>query len=433
MADANPSTLGRYRILDVVGRGAMGVVYKAIDPAIDRVVAIKTISLSLTNDDLAEYEARFQQEVKAAGRFNHPNIVTIYDVGRTEQLAYMAMEFLDGRELKDLLASGERLDIDMTVELMLQVADGLAFAHERDIVHRDIKPSNIMVINLPSGVLAKITDFGIASMPASAVRTQTGVVLGSPRYMSPEQVVGKQLDHRSDIFSLGVVLYETLTGKAPFDGDNLSAIMYATVNKHPEPPSTLNAATPKLLDLIIAKALAKSVDDRYPTMREFAADLRQVRHQLSGGGTGGHPILASFRAPADRSAQASPQAFASGRFTQTEDDEHSVAHKIAPQFDSFGATMKLAALAHQTEEFREFISETQRMRAYRADGGDALADKPPVNATAPTPVVVPIPRGGIGPDAAATGANAPLPWASIIFLGALAATALGLLLVLLLG
>lgn len=433
MADANPSTLGRYKILDVVGRGAMGVVYKAIDPAIDRVVAIKTISLSLTNDDLAEYEARFQQEVKAAGRFNHPNIVTIYDVGRTEQLAYMAMEFLDGRELKDLLASGERLDIDMTVELMLQVADGLAFAHERDIVHRDIKPSNIMVINLPSGVLAKITDFGIARMPASAVRTQTGVVLGSPRYMSPEQVVGKQLDHRSDIFSLGVVLYETLTGKAPFDGDNLSAIMYATVNKHPEPPSTLNAATPKLLDLIIAKALAKSVEDRYATMREFAADLRQVRHQLSGGGTGGHPILASFRAPADRPAQTSPQAIASGRLTQTEDDEQSVAHKIAPQFDSFGATMKLAALAHQTEEFREFISETQRMRAYRADAGDALADKRPVNEAAPTPVVVPIPRGGIGPDAAATDANAPLPWAPIIFLGALTATALGLLLVLLLG
>ncbi|MDH4191559.1 MAG: serine/threonine protein kinase, partial [Betaproteobacteria bacterium] len=258
MADANPSTLGRYRILDIIGRGAMGIVYKAVDPAIDRVVAIKTINLSLSKEDLEEYEARFEQEVRAAGRFSHPNIVTIFDVGRTDQVAYMAMEFLNGRELKDLLASGERPDVEMTVELMLQVADGLAFAHEHDIVHRDIKPSNIMVINLPSGVLAKVTDFGIARMPSSAVKTQTGVVLGSPRYMSPEQVVGKKLDHRSDIFSLGVVLYETLTGRAPFDGDNLTAIMYATVNQHPEPPSMFNPATPKMLDLIILKALAKS-------------------------------------------------------------------------------------------------------------------------------------------------------------------------------
>lgn len=434
MADANPSTLGRYKILDIAGRGAMGVVYKAIDPAIDRIVAIKTISLSLANDDLAEYEARFQQEVKAAGRFNHPNIVTIYDVGRTEQVAYMAMEFLDGRELKDLLAPGERLDVEMTVELMLQVADGLAFAHEHDVVHRDIKPSNIMVINLPSGVLAKITDFGIARTPASAVKTQTGVVLGSPRYMSPEQVVGKQLDNRSDIFSLGVVLYEMLTGKAPFDGDNLTTIMYATVNKHPDPPSALNAATPKLLDLIIAKALAKSVDDRYPTMREFAADLRQVRRQLSGSGTGGHPILAHFNASTDWSAHASQPAIASARFTQSEDDDPGISHKIAPQFDSFGATMKLATLARQSEEFREFISEPQKMRAYRADAGDALADKPPGDAPAPAPVAVPIPRGGIGADAeASSGASTRLPWVPIAFLGTLAATALGLLLVLLLG
>ena len=240
MLDTKLETLGRYKILDVIGRGAMGIVYKAVDPAIDRVVAIKTIDLSHNKEELEEYEARFQQEIKAAGRFSHPNIVTIYDVGRTDRVAYMAMEFLNGRELKDMLASGQRPGIELTVELMVQVADGLTYAHEHDIIHRDIKPSNIMVINLPSGVLAKITDFGIARMPGSVVKTMTGVVLGSPRYMSPEQVLGKVIDHRSDIFSLGVVLYETLTGVAAFEGDNLNAVMYATCNTNPVPPSTRN-------------------------------------------------------------------------------------------------------------------------------------------------------------------------------------------------
>ena len=236
------STLGRYKIVSEIGQGAMGVVYKAVDPIIDRTVAIKTINLNLSRQELEEYEARFQQEIKAAGRFSHPNIVTIYDVGRTDEVAYMAMEYLNGRELKDVLAAGVRLDVDTTVELMLQVADGLAYAHEQGVVHRDIKPSNIMVIDLPNGVFAKITDFGIARMPGSAVKTLTGVVLGSPRYMSPEQVIGKDIDHRSDIFSLGVVMYETLTGTPPFDGATLTGIMYATVHTHPPPPSLQNAA-----------------------------------------------------------------------------------------------------------------------------------------------------------------------------------------------
>jgi len=289
MAAVMPGTLGRYKVLGVIGRGAMGVVYKAVDPAIDRVVAIKTINLSLNPEELAEYEARFQQEIKAAGRFSHPNIVTVYDVGRTDELAYMAMEFLNGRELKDLLAAGQRLEVATAMELLAQVADGLSFAHEHGIVHRDIKPSNIMVIELPNGVLAKITDFGIARMPGSAVKTMTGIVLGSPRYMSPEQVVGKPLDARSDIFSLGVVIYETLTGVAPFDGDNLTAIMHATANVQPEPPSARNPAVPRLLDLIVAKALAKTLDDRYATMRELALDLREVGRQLSTPGS--TPVL----------------------------------------------------------------------------------------------------------------------------------------------
>src|SRR5713226_179729 len=398
MADAKLETLDRYKILDVIGRGAMGIVYKAVDPAIDRVVAIKTIDSSLNKEELEEYEARFQQEIKAAGRFSHPNVVTIYDVGRTEHVAYMAMEFLKGRELKDLLAEGQRPNVEVTVELMVQVADGLSYAHEHDIIHRDIKPSNIMVINLSNGVLAKITDFGIARMPGSAVKTQTGIVLGSPRYMSPEQVIGKVIDRRSDIFSFGVVLYETLTGVAPFDGENLNAIMYATCNAHPAAPSTLNPGMPAMLDLIVAKALAKSVDERYQTMREFAADLREIRRQLLGA-TGERRALAVPMQVPDRPASAGPPTI-SGIFQREESEEKGVEPlKLAKKFDSFAATVKLAALSQQTEEFREYISETQKMRAYTGEIENSspsrrVATQVPAPAPKPTPVFVPIPRAG---------------------------------------
>ena len=360
MSDIKLEVLGRYKILDIVGRGAMGVVYKAIDPVIDRIVAIKTVNLLLSREDMAEYEARFQQEIKAAGRLNHPNIVTIYDVGRTEHMAYMAMEFLDGKELKDILAAGTRPDVEDTVDLTAQVADGLSFAHTHDIIHRDIKPSNIMVINTPNGVLAKITDFGIARMPASAVKTMTGLILGSPRYMSPEQVIGKTIDHRSDIFSLGVVLYETLTGIAPFDGDNINAIMYATVNTSPVPPSTLNPEVPHMLDLIVAKALAKPVDDRYQSMRELVKDLREVRRLLLN--ATGAPTVYAATAPPSAPAQPPPMA---GRLQTERNEDSAKALKLAKQFDSFDATMRLAALTQQTEEFRDYISETQKMRAYK--------------------------------------------------------------------
>ncbi|MBL8523707.1 MAG: serine/threonine protein kinase, partial [Betaproteobacteria bacterium] len=208
MTEPQLEVLGRYKILRVVGRGAMGIVYEAIDPDIDRVVAIKTINLTLSPEEMAQYEARFKQEIKAAGRLNHPNIVTIYDVGKTDNMAYMAMEFITGCELKDLLKEGHALPVDVALDIVAQAAEGLAFAHSRDIIHRDVKPANIMLLENEDGIVAKITDFGIARMPASAVKTMTGMVMGSPRYMSPEQVVGKHLSARSDIFSLGVVLYE---------------------------------------------------------------------------------------------------------------------------------------------------------------------------------------------------------------------------------
>ncbi len=365
-------TLGRYKILSVIGQGAMGVVYKAIDPAIDRTVAIKTVNLTLNSDDLAEYEARFQQEIKAAGRLNHPNIVTIFDVGKNESVAYMAMELLDGKELKDILQDTGRPKVIDTVDWIGQIASGLAMAHEHDIIHRDVKPSNIMIVK---GGYAKITDFGIARMTASAVKTMTGLILGSPRYMSPEQVIGKNLDHRTDIFSLGVVLYEALTLLPAFDGDNVNAIMYATVNHTPNPPSALNTDVPTMLDLIVAKALAKAVDERYQSMREFAQDLGEVKRMIASAKPASR-VIANDIPTQTKLTAADALGAGVGRFKKTEDETPVAPLTLAKKFDSFDATMKLAAMTNQTEMFSKYISETKKMRAYSGDVPASLSGKP---------------------------------------------------------
>jgi serine/threonine protein kinase len=376
------STLGRYKIISEIGQGAMGVVYKAVDPIIDRTVAIKTINLNLSRQELEEYEARFQQEIKAAGRLNHPNIVTIYDVGKTDAVAYMAMEFLEGNELKDMIASGHIPAAESVVDIISQVADGLWFAHQQDIVHRDVKPSNIMVMK---GGIAKITDFGIARLPNSAVKTMTGLILGSPRYMSPEQVIGKTIDARSDIFSLGVVLYEALTGVAPFDGDNVNAIMYSTVNTTPPPPSAHNRAVPAMLDLIVAKAMAKLLEDRYQTIKELADDLREVRRQIDS--TRPAAALKASSAPPpprttpipvpERHVATATMPMGAGEAKSGKDDDGRPV-PLAKTFDSFDATLRLAAMTDQTEDFRDYITATQKMRAYKGkiESTSPLAPKP---------------------------------------------------------
>jgi serine/threonine-protein kinase len=270
-------SLGRYRLLGELGRGAMGVVYRAEDPMLNRTVAIKTISVVADPEERAEYEKRFYQEAKAAGGLSHPNVVTIYDIGHAGDVVYMAMEYIEGTELRDLLLRG-RLDAVAAVDLAAQVAEGLAYAHARGVVHRDVKPANIMV---PRDGPAKIMDFGIARMRASEVKTQTGMLLGSPKYMSPEQLLGGAVDQRSDIFALGVVLYEALTGAPPFSGSDITQIMYQIVNAVPPPPSAVNSRVPPMLDLIVAKALAKEPAARYPDAHELAADLRACRAQVS--------------------------------------------------------------------------------------------------------------------------------------------------------
>ncbi len=227
------TTLGRYEIISELGQGAMGVVYKARDPMLDRIVAIKTINLTLPKEELVEYEARFYQEAKAAGGLSHRNIVTIHDIGRSDRVAYMAMEFLEGKELRRLMQARTPIQVAHALDIGAQVAEGLQFAHDRQIIHRDIKPANIMVLD---DGLVKITDFGIARMRTNEVKTVTGMILGSPKYMSPEQVSGKRADTRSDIFSLGVVLYEMLTGTSPFVADNIHGVMYQTMNFSPPAP-----------------------------------------------------------------------------------------------------------------------------------------------------------------------------------------------------
>lgn len=267
-----PTKIGRYEVVAILGQGAMGTVYKAVDPVIERTVAIKTINLNLSKQELAGFEERFYREAKSAGRLNHPNIITIYDVGETEGIAYIAMEYLEGESLRDMLDSGVVLPAEIIADLVSRIAAALDYAHRHHIVHRDIKPANIMVTASRD---VKLMDFGIAQIPTGS-RTQLGTVLGSPKYMAPEQVAGQATDNRTDIFALGVVLYEMLTGKPPFEGDNLSAIMYQILNEAPVPPSARNPRVPAAFDGVIARALAKRPEDRYASAGEFARALRAL-------------------------------------------------------------------------------------------------------------------------------------------------------------
>ena len=339
--------LGRYEIVGELGKGAMGVVFCARDPLLDRTVAIKTVNMELAQDEMAEYEARFYQEAKAAGGLNHPNIVIIYDIGKSEKIAYMAMELLQGKELKTLLASGKPLPIPFAVDVAAQMAEGLAYAHEHGIVHRDIKPANIMIVR---GELVKITDFGIARMRTANVQTQVGIVLGSPRYMSPEQVAGKRAEPRSDLFSVGVILYEMVTGRPPFNGEDVTSVMFQILNFVPPPPSSVNPEVPEMLDFIVAKAIAKAPGDRYGNTRELASDLRDCQRRLQVA-EAPPPVTAtttSKRAIASFSPEAADMLAQTAPSTRREDGEivtlqsQPPAIGLSKAFDSLDATMRLA-------------------------------------------------------------------------------------------
>lgn len=277
--------LGRYQIEKELGKGAMGIVYLGKDPKISRVVAIKTMALSqeFEEDELDDVKERFFREAETAGRLNHPNIVTIYDAGDEHDLAYIAMEFIKGKDLAAFTKKDNLMPLPKVFELISKSASALHYAHKEHVVHRDIKPANIMY-DPESGDL-KVTDFGIARITDSS-KTKTGVVLGTPSYMSPEQLSGKRVDGRSDLFSLGVMFYQMLTGSLPFRGDSMATLMYKITNEPHTPASELAPKLPREIDALIDKALNKDADQRFQTGKEMANALKacvlSIRARQSG-------------------------------------------------------------------------------------------------------------------------------------------------------
>ncbi|MBI5869120.1 MAG: protein kinase [candidate division Zixibacteria bacterium] len=273
--------LGRYEILGVLGQGAMGTVYKGKDHAIDRLVALKTIRAGYggTPAEAEELRERLVREAKAAGKLSHPNIVTIYDVGADGDLRYIAMEYLEGYTLEQVVRKKVQLNYRIAAKILMQVCAALDYAHKAGIVHRDIKPANIMVLD---GFKIKVTDFGIARFESAQMSmTQTGIALGTPHYISPEQLRGGTIDRRCDIFSLGVVAYELLTHRRPFVGDNISALIYSITQTNPAAPSTVDQNIPGIFDVVISKALAKEPRERYQSADEMANDLRVFAEDLT--------------------------------------------------------------------------------------------------------------------------------------------------------
>src|ERR1700686_4418295 len=275
---------GRYEFIGELGRGAMGVVYKAMDPVIGRTVAVKTIRLSEAGTGLSRPEllTRFQTEARAAGLLTHPNIVVVFDAGEEDGLYYITMELVEGKSLQALLDGGHAFPLSRTLRILEQTCSALQFAHERNVVHRDIKPANLM---LTADDTVKVTDFGTAKILQFGTAQQTAHVMGTPSYMSPEQVKGRAVDGRSDIFSLGVMLYEMVTGEKPFPGQSITTVIYKIVNEEPVPPRQINPSIHPGISAAVMKALAKEPEARYQSCRELLEDLRNYRATANVGGS----------------------------------------------------------------------------------------------------------------------------------------------------
>ncbi len=292
----SPSKLGRYDLLRVLGRGAMGLVYEGHDPNLNRRVAIKTIQVEYLSQEAGqEYEFRFRTEAHSAARLQHPNIVSVYDADRDGGVAYLVMEFIQGKDLKQHLDSGVVYSLEQSISIVSDLLSALDYAHQHNIVHRDIKPANLLV---QANGRVKLTDFGVARLQDTADMTHTqGVIVGTLKYMSPEQVQGLPLDSRADLFSVGVVLYQLLTNHRPFDGGSDFAIIHEIIDHQPSAPSSFNVRVSPELDAVVAKALAKLPDQRFATAREFALAL-----QIAVKGSADYSLPLQFRAAEGSSA-----------------------------------------------------------------------------------------------------------------------------------
>ena len=285
--------LGRYQVEKELGKGAMGVVYLGKDPKIGRVVAIKTMALAreFEGDELDDARQRFFREAETAGRLQHQHIVTIFDAGEDHELAYIAMEFLKGKDLSDYTRVGQLLSIAQVVSIVARVADALDYAHQLNVVHRDIKPANVMFDAISDTV--KVTDFGIARV-TDASRTRTGMVLGTPSFMSPEQIAGKKVDGRSDLYSLGVMAFQLLTGTLPFRAESMAELMFKIANEATPDVRALRAEVPRPLANVIAKAMAKGLDARYACGAAMAEELRRSLTPHHDAETPAPPVAAEF-------------------------------------------------------------------------------------------------------------------------------------------
>ena len=274
-----PKNIGRYEIIEEIGHGAMGSVFRATDPAMGRVVAIKTIlTAALASEQAEEFLTRFQREARAAGALAHPGIVPVFDVGEHDGAPFLVMEFVNGQTLADAMKKGDRLTLERVCEIGQQIAEALGYAHRKGVVHRDIKPANILLTSQEAygNERPRITDFGVAKLTAGEVTT-TGQLLGTPAFMPPEQFTGAPIDGRTDLFSLGVILYQMATGEQPFPGETMTTVSYKVVHVDPIPPSKLNPAISAAMEGVILKCLAKSPAERYQTGEELARDLDAVR------------------------------------------------------------------------------------------------------------------------------------------------------------
>jgi len=354
-------TFGRYRVTGELGRGAMGTVFRALDPLIEREVAIKTLLPNLPPDVMADVRERFLREAKSAGRLNHPNIVTIFDVGEQGDVAYIAMEVLEGRSLQEVLRESTRMPFNVIAELAAQVADALDHAHGYAIVHRDIKPANVMI--LPSG-RAKLTDFGVAYIPSSTA-TQAGSALGSPRYMSPEQVMGQSVDPRSDIFSLGVVLYEMLTWRNPFElpGDSTIFALMQRIARSPHQPVTqIDPYIPIAFDHVLGRALAKTPEGRYQRASEMARELRDWR-SLGAYGPAHTAAQTPRLAPpgAGNDVHAAETLMMPGSVPTPDDPVRS---RLLEEFDAFERNVEDELRAHQRKEEQARERKEEELRRW---------------------------------------------------------------------